>query len=97
TAFKYSTSNELDTYMYIGKHGIYSENGYVYEFRGRLFDIKSNLSLLHKLGWIDELYSSVVLFIHPEHKLVLIRNCLIVDQPIKRFDLSFINPFKYLG
>ncbi|CAF1416666.1 unnamed protein product [Rotaria sordida] len=53
-AFKYSTSNELDTYMYIGKRGIHSGNGYVYEFRGRLFDIKSNLSLLHKLGWIDE-------------------------------------------
>ena len=27
--------------------------GYVYEFRGRLIDLRNNLSKLHQLGWID--------------------------------------------
>ncbi|CAF3807836.1 unnamed protein product [Rotaria sp. Silwood1] len=53
-AFKYSTSEELDTYISMGEHGTYSGNGYVYEFRGRLSDLRSNLSKLHQLGWIDE-------------------------------------------
>ncbi|CAF4053998.1 unnamed protein product, partial [Rotaria sordida] len=52
--FKYSTSKELDTYISMGEYGIYSGNGYVYEFRGRLSDLQSNLSKLHQLGWIDE-------------------------------------------
>ncbi|CAF0847103.1 unnamed protein product [Adineta steineri] len=29
-------------------------SGYVYEFRGRLSDMKTNLSALHQLDWIDE-------------------------------------------
>ncbi|CAF0859705.1 unnamed protein product [Rotaria sordida] len=53
-AFKYFTSEQLDTYISIGEHGIYSGNGYVYEFRGRLSDLRSNLSKLHQLGWIDK-------------------------------------------
>ncbi|UJR34271.1 hypothetical protein I4U23_021675 [Adineta vaga] len=46
--FSYKT-----TYLSIGHHGSYEGNGYVYEFRGRLFDLQSNLSELHRLGWID--------------------------------------------
>ncbi|CAF4995942.1 unnamed protein product, partial [Rotaria sp. Silwood1] len=53
-AFKYTTSNKLDTYITIGQHGTYSGGGYVYEFRGRLSDLKSNLSKLHQLEWIDD-------------------------------------------
>ncbi|CAF0990631.1 unnamed protein product [Adineta steineri] len=53
-AFNYSTSDELDTYSYIGEFGTYSGGGYVYEFRGRLSDMKTNLSTLHQLDWIDE-------------------------------------------
>ena len=30
----------------------YNED-YVYEFRGRLWEIENNLSLLHKFQWID--------------------------------------------
>lgn len=52
-AFQYQSSENLDTYTYIGEHGIYSGNGYVYEFRGSLFNLKSNLSKLHQLAWID--------------------------------------------
>ncbi|CAF4459945.1 unnamed protein product [Rotaria sp. Silwood2] len=52
-AFKYTTSDKLDTYIYIGQHETYSGGGYIYEFRGRLSDLKSNLSKLHQLGWID--------------------------------------------
>ncbi|CAF3869870.1 unnamed protein product, partial [Adineta steineri] len=53
-AFNYSTSDELDTYSYAGEFGTYRGGGYVYEFRGRLSDMKTNLSALHQLDWIDE-------------------------------------------
>ncbi|CAF3719120.1 unnamed protein product, partial [Adineta steineri] len=53
-AFNYSTSDELDTYSYTGEFGTYRGGGYVYEFRGRLSDMKTNLSRLHQLDWIDE-------------------------------------------
>jgi len=52
-SFQYKSNDVLDTFVYIGEHGKYSGNGYVYEFRGRLSDLRSNLSELHKLGWID--------------------------------------------
>ncbi|CAF1460939.1 unnamed protein product [Adineta steineri] len=53
-AFNYSTSDELDTYTYVGEFGTYRGGGYVYEFRGSLSDMKTNLSKLHQLDWIDE-------------------------------------------
>ncbi|CAF0846743.1 unnamed protein product [Adineta steineri] len=53
-AFNYSTSDESDTYTYVGEFGTYRGGGYVYEFRGRLSDMKTNLSKLHQLEWIDE-------------------------------------------
>ncbi|CAF1417311.1 unnamed protein product, partial [Adineta steineri] len=53
-AFNYSTSDELDTYTYVGEFGTYRGGGYVYEFRGRLSDMKTNLSKLYQLDWIDE-------------------------------------------
>lgn len=52
-SFQYQTDESLDTYYTNGKHGIYSGNGYVYEFRGSLANVKQNLSKLHSLGWID--------------------------------------------
>ena len=60
-AFKYQSEKELDTYIYVGEHGSYSGNGYVYEFRGRLSDIRSNLSELHRLGWIDNRTRAVII------------------------------------
>ncbi|CAF0759134.1 unnamed protein product [Adineta steineri] len=53
-AFNYTTSDESDTYTYAGEFGTYRGGGYVYEFRGRLSDMKTNLSALHQLDWIDE-------------------------------------------
>ncbi|CAF1671065.1 unnamed protein product, partial [Adineta ricciae] len=53
-AFKYNSSDELDSYVYRGEHGTYDGGGYVYEFLGSLSDLTSNLSKLHQLGWIDE-------------------------------------------
>ncbi|CAF1313923.1 unnamed protein product [Adineta ricciae] len=52
-AFIYRTSNQLDTYPTVANQHTYSGNGYVYEFRGRLADIQTNLSQLHQLQWID--------------------------------------------
>ncbi|CAF4321707.1 unnamed protein product, partial [Adineta steineri] len=39
-SFIYSTSKDLDTYIYVGDHGTYGSGGYVYEFRGRLVDLQ---------------------------------------------------------
>ncbi|CAF3969202.1 unnamed protein product, partial [Adineta steineri] len=60
-SFQYSTSKDLDTYIYVGEHGRYSGNGYVYEFRGRLVDLQSNLSLLHQLQWINNQTRAIVI------------------------------------
>ena len=60
-SFKYKLNNELDTYVYIGEHETYSGNGYVYNFRGSLFDLQNNISVLKKLNWIDEKTRSIIL------------------------------------
>jgi polycystin 1L2 len=60
-AFQYQSSDQLDTYVYTGDHGTYSGGGYVYEFRGRLIDMQSNLSELHQLGWIDRQTRAIII------------------------------------
>ena len=60
-SFKYNSSDQLDTYVSSGDHAIYSGGGYVYEFRGRLSDIRNNLSELHQLGWIDQQTRAVIM------------------------------------
>ncbi|CAF0792237.1 unnamed protein product [Adineta ricciae] len=52
-AFVYTKGKQPDTYLYMGTHATYGSGGYVYEIRGRLSDIRSNLSTLHHLEWID--------------------------------------------
>ena len=53
-AFQYQTSDQLDSDLIVGNHHTYSAGGYVYDFRGRLSDLQSNLSQLHQLSWIDD-------------------------------------------
>jgi hypothetical protein len=60
-AFKYKSSKELDTYAYMGDHGKYYGDGYMYEFRGRLTDLQSNLSQLHQFEWIDKKTRAVII------------------------------------
>ncbi|CAF1261744.1 unnamed protein product [Adineta steineri] len=60
-SFTYQSSKELDTYVYVGDHGIYDGSGYVYEFRGSLSDLQSNLSQLHQLRWIDSQTRAVII------------------------------------
>ena len=60
-SFQYSDSDDLDTYVYVGEHATYSGNGYVYEFRGSLSQLKSNLSKLYELEWIDERTRAVII------------------------------------
>ena len=60
-AFRYQSSEELTTYINAGSHGSYSGNGYVYEFRGRLNDVRRNLSQLHQLQWIDSRTRAVII------------------------------------
>ncbi len=60
-SFKYKSSDQLDTYVYMGDHHSYTGGGYVYEFRGRLAHLRSNLSELHRLGWIDHRTRAVII------------------------------------
>ena len=60
-AFQYQSNENLDTYLSIGEHGIYSGNGYVYEYRGSLNDLRKNLSELYRLGWIDQQTRAIVI------------------------------------
>ena len=60
-AFRYRSSDELDTYPYMGKHGQYAGGGYVYELRGSLSSIRQNISELHRLGWIDDQTRAVII------------------------------------
>lgn len=58
-AFQYQSGDQLDSYVYIAPHQTYSTGGFVYEFRGRLSELRQNLSELHRLGWIDNLTRAV--------------------------------------
>ena len=57
-SFLYQTNQQLHRFVSLigGDHGKYTDDGggYVYEFRGRLSDLRSNSSQLHRLGWIDQ-------------------------------------------
>lgn len=59
--FIYRSSKQLDTYVYIGNHETYGSGGYVYEFRGHISDLRSNISKLHQLGWIDDKTRAVII------------------------------------
>lgn len=60
-AFQYQSGNQLDTYVYVGNHGSYLGGGYVYEFRGRLPELRYNISQLRQLGWIDSQTRAVII------------------------------------
>ena len=55
-SFLYQTNQQLHRFVSLGgDHGKYTDGGgYVYEFRGRLSDLRSNSTQLHRLGWIDQ-------------------------------------------
>ena len=60
-AFRYQSSDELDSYYYVADHASYPGGGYVYAFRGRLVDLQTNLSELHRLQWIDSRTRAVII------------------------------------
>ncbi|CAF1622969.1 unnamed protein product [Adineta ricciae] len=60
-SFQYQTSEQSDTYPYVGDQGIYPGGGYIYEFRGRFSELQSNLSELRQLNWIDKQTRAVII------------------------------------
>ena len=52
---------QSDGYIYIGKHQTYNSGGYIYQFRGRLNALQSNLSELYHLRWIDSQTRAVII------------------------------------
>lgn len=63
-SFEYQSDDELDTYIYVGEHETYNGGGYVYEFRGSLSDLRSNISQLYQLGWIDQKTRGIIIQIN---------------------------------
>ncbi|CAF1336506.1 unnamed protein product [Adineta steineri] len=60
-AFLYDNGENYDQYIYIGKYGTYNSGGYIYEYQGRLSDLQSNLSELHRLSWINSQTRAILL------------------------------------
>ena len=63
-AFHYQPTSRFFTGQSIqGDHGHYSldHRGYLYECRGSLRDLRTNLSLLHRNGWIDHQTRAVLI------------------------------------
>ena len=60
-AFTYSKSDTLDTYSYVGEHATYGAGGYVYDFRGKMPDMLSNLTALKQLSWLDMQTRAVII------------------------------------
>jgi polycystin 1L2 len=49
------------SYKSEGIENTYDTGGYVYEFRGRLDDMQSNLTKLHQLSWIDSHTRAIII------------------------------------
>ena len=60
-SFVYQSNESMDTYIYRGNHGTYGKGGYVYEFRGSLSSLQTNLSQLHENQWIDNRTRAVII------------------------------------
>lgn len=52
-AFQYSSSSELNSYIYSTEYNTYSGGGYVYHLRGTLQNITASLNELENTSWID--------------------------------------------
>jgi polycystin 1L2 len=60
-AFIYQPGDRTDFYKYSEIENSYNDGGYVYEFRGRLEEMKSNLTKLHELSWIDSQTRAIII------------------------------------
>jgi len=47
--------------VYTGEHGSYSGNGYVYQFRGSLSEMKNDLNQLYQFEWINEKTRAIII------------------------------------
>lgn len=52
-AFSYRSAETLNSFPFEGGYNTYEGGGYVYEMRGPLRDIRSNITKLRELNWID--------------------------------------------
>ncbi len=52
-SFQHKSAEPLNSYLYSGIYDIYPGDGYVFKLRGSLNYLKSNLSILQQLKWID--------------------------------------------
>lgn len=51
----------MDSYVYMGEHATYGGGGYIFEFRGKRAEILGNISMLHKLSWLDMQTRAVII------------------------------------
>ena len=101
TAFQYQSADRLDSYTFSAPEHSYSGGGYVYECRGPLAEIQSNLSALQELSWIDGQTSAVFLQIslyNPNVQLFISVN-LVVEflSTGGAFPYARFEPISFLG
>jgi len=62
-SFVYESNGKVILNAISGKHGRYSGGvgGFVFEYRGRLEDLRQNLTKLHELQWIDSRTRAVII------------------------------------
>lgn len=77
-AYQYRTSDQLETYTTSGIHHTYSGHGYAYEFRGRLSDIRQNLSRFYELNWIDRRTRAVIFHLSLYNPNVQLFTCVTI-------------------
>ena len=99
-AFLYQTADQLDSYSIMSNHHTYSGGGYVYEFRGRLDDLKTNLSTLQQLNWIDQRTRAVIIqmnLYNPNSQLFTLVTLLTEFLPSGGLETSYrFEPISYL-
>jgi len=99
-AFLYQQADQLDSYPIIGNHHTYSGGGYVYEFRGRLDDLKTNLSILQQSNWIDQRTRAVIIQLNlynPNSQLFTLVTLLTEFLPSGGLETSYrFEPISYL-
>ena len=102
-AFKYTKSNELDSYVYTGQINTYDGGGYVFRMQGDRESIYNQTQTLQNLNWIDAQTAAIfVEFTLFNPQIALFQHCLILIEitsvgdiftsslftPINLFDLN---------
>ncbi len=52
-SFQYTKAEFVNSYSYLGVYDTYPSDGYIFDLKGSLQELKNNLTLLQQMKWID--------------------------------------------